>query len=531
MAIDYTGSATTGLINRLGKLFHLAKQVDALQTTVVAEAEDVVDSFVSADMWQIQKIQELATVAIEKGALAGMYRDSGVYRDRPRNDVAGTRTPRMSESLTYGSSIAGATTGYMNHLHSCIETSAHNILIEAVRTGLDKPIVGINDALIELIKDMNANGHKVDENTVAHNSGSDATGSSNTGNGTVLVSINMPDWQIGNTTRKPHQSIKAETVYFECQHDESTGSVLGRERFIARGKAGSGKYASSWPSGSGAQQRYNVCSAGQLTGSANLLYNSDFDIWPTSTTCDQWTFSLASGTALSSTAGGQGGALTTNTDRHTVTFGSRGTYALRVNGNNSASHLIQQKMGNNTDGTIGTVTPNTSLLFSMRIRSQDTTITAGKLRAALWDGTSSRVANASRTFDFGASGGDDDFEANLTSSWTHFYGTFDVGEKAIPSDLRFGLDFPTVLQADRSLLIDELVLAYPTQLYPGGPAFLIVRGDTDFKITDNFSRPFTNNFASDFQLYFDKYFGTSSMNLNLPIAGSGTAFDDSTYVS
>lgn len=526
MAIDYTGSATTGLINRLGKLFYLAKQVDSFQDTVLAEAEDVVDSFVSADMWQIKKITDLATSATQKTSAQNLGRQLGnLYSTTTRSRNLGLQG---EQEATYG---GGAATAYTNHLHQCIADTAKTIVIEAVKTGLDKPITGLAQALNHLIKDMNANGHKVDENTVAHNSGADATGSSNTGNGTVLVSINMPDWQIGNTTRKPHQSIKAETVYFECVSDESTGTVLGREVFTASGKSASDTYSSSWPSGSGAQTPLRVCSAGQLTGSANLLYNSDFNIWPTSTTCDQWTFSLASGTALSSTAGGQGGALSTNTDRHTVTFGSRGTYALRVNGNNSASHLIQQKMGNNTDGTIGTVMPNTNLLFSMRIRSQDTTITSGKLRAALWDGNSSRVANASRTFDFAASGSDDDFEANLTSTYTHFYGTFDVGEKAIPSDLRFGIDFPTVLQADRSLLIDELVLAYPTQLYPGGPAFLIVRGATDFKITDNFSRPFTNNFASDFQLYFDKYLGTSALNLNLPIAGGGTAFDDATYVS
>ncbi len=487
---------------RLGKLFYLAKQLDSFQDTVKAEAEDVVDTFNSTDMWQIPQLTSLATSYSDQASIGqGTLDASGNYV--------------MGE--TYNP------TRYLDSLHGQLATAARKIVTEAVRTGLGLSVGHSNKAIELLIRDMIAQGHYVDENTVGAVSLASVGGM--TGNGTVITSQNMPSWQMGGSDKK-WQTTRAEAIEIKCNADESSGVRLGAESFRLTGKSAYPKYSCLWPDGSAANKIVRVTSAGYTSGTSgegkNLLYNSDFNIWTSATACDKWTFSQT-GNNLAHTAGGQGGALSNDTERTTTTYGSRGTYNIQFNGNNSCKHLIQQKMGNNADGTIGTVRPSAKIVFSMRIKAHTTTITSGVLRVSLWDGTSSRLSGCSSTVDFSS--------ANLTSSWTHFSGVWDVSEKAVPVDLRFGIDFSTAIQADRSLQLGELIIANPTQAYDGGPGFVIVRGTTDFRVTDEFNATFTNNYASDFQLYFDKYLKTSELNLNLPVAGSGTAFTDSGYIT
>ena len=207
--------------------------------------------------------------------------------------------------------------------------------------------------------------------------------------------------------------------------------------------------------------------------------------------------------------------------RSTTTFGSRGSYTLQFNGNNSHKHVVTQKI-NNAEGTYQKLHANCSYIWACRIKDHTTTITSGVVKIGLHNAASSALSGTSITKDFSSS--------NQNSSWTLLTGVIDIGESLLVSDTRARIEFTTALQAGRSLLIDELVLFKPTELYSGGPQVGIVRGATDFRNNDRFDLTFTNDYAGKINKFFDKFYGTNNFPASLPTAGS-TSLTDGTYIT
>ena len=480
MAITFSGSSASGaFFMRIGRLFQIAKVHNTFRDTIVTEINDLDGEFTAANSDQI----------------------SPLVSDRDR--------------------LAGGNPG----LDRLITTVARAIVMETVRDGLGLEPATISDALALIVKDMKRQDVAVEENTISAGTlSAGLDGLTNTSTvGTVLISNNAPEWMTG-TSGKKYQNIRAETLRIECTSDQSYGRIAGAEEFTVTGAENPAKTSNDWPAGSGTNRKLTVTAAenqsrsAKSSGGQNMLRNSNFNAWTSATAMSMFTLG-GTGTALSSTAGGQGGALSNNTERSTTTFGSRGTYNMQFNGNNSYKHSAFQKL-NNVDGSVDTVHSGRSYIVSFAYRAHTTTITSGVLRAALWAGTSSRLSGASTSIDFSST--------NATSTWATYSAVFDLSEKVVPQDVRFALDFSTALQADRSLIVGECILAAPVQLYTGGPSVLITRGVNDFRLRDGFTLAYTNNYASEMQTFFDQYLGMN--NLVLPVSGT-TTIADGTYIA
>ena len=468
MAITYTG--TNGLFTRLGKLAQVSVVVNTFRSTLSNEIDDVYAEFTSGsapfthpegpfDQWQISELV--------------------VQKD--------------------------LTEAYFRPIDMSISTTLKQIIIGAVRDGLKKPVTSFSQAFTYLHEDMvkySAGFYVV--NHALTTAGTLAAGSGATGDGTILVSNKRPITRAGEPGDIEPQ-IRTEVIRANCHQDQPGGSGAGREVFIFDGEEARSRFSSEWPGGSGLKnKKIRVCSAGRTTVNyespgENALQNSDFNIWNAATTCSFWTLG-GSGTAVDgSNPGGQGGARVVPTERESsVKFGSRGDYNIRFNGNGAFKHSISQKT-NNSDGTRAVLHPNCTYFWSARIRAESTTISSGVLRLSLFNGTSATISNTSVSVDFSS--------ANLTTSYVHVTGEIQVDVDTLVSDTRVVAEFTTALQADRTLVMGELVLAKPVQLYPGGPSVLPVRGATDFRIDDTFTITYVNNYAGKFQKFFDQYLG------------------------
>ena len=495
MAITYTG--TNGFFTRIGKLFKIAEVTDTFKNTLKEEIEDLYGEYT-------------ATTGGDAHA-----HPSGPFDSWQVADISAAKD--QINAAIFGS------------LDSLVRRTAQNILIGTVRDGLGKEVTRHEEALRFLRDDMinHSSAYKVAASTVSSGSvvsgASSTTARDNIGTGTVLVSTTKPVYLSGAASQS-YQSIRAETLRFNCMQDLHLGTIGGKENFSVVGEKSYTRQDKKWPGGSGTQKTISVTSAGRAGYSrgpgTNALVNSNFDDWSSTTACTLWTLGNNGGTALSSTAGGEGGALGVDYTRSTTTFGSRGDYTLQFNGNNSRKHRVTQRL-NNSEGSQAKLQANCPYIFACRIKAHTTTITSGVLSISLFNGTSSAISGTAVTKDFSSS--------NQNNSWTLLSGEINVGSNTLVADTRVAVEFTTALQADRSLLIDELVLFKPTQLYTGGPSVGIVRGDTDFRIDDRFDLSFTNNYTGKLNLFFDKFFGSPGFDALLPTGGS-TTLADGTYI-
>ena len=497
MAITYTG--TNGFFTRIGKLFKIVEVTDTFKDTLKEEIEDLYGEYTATT-----------------GGDAHSH-PSGPFDSWQISDISAMKD-QINESM-FGS------------LDSMVLFTANNMLIGVVRDGLGKEVSRPEEALSLLRDDMinHASAFKVAASTVSSGSlvsgASSTTAKDNTGTGTVLISTTRPA-SVSGAASQSYQSIRAETLRFNCGHDNFNGGVAGSEAFTVTGEKSYSRSDKKWPGGSGTKKALVVTSAGKSGYSrnnlgANLLANSNFDIWPSTTSCHLWTLGNNGGTALSSTAGGEGGALGVDYTRSGTTFGSRGDYTLQFNGNGSRKHRVTQRT-NHADGTNAKLIADCPYMFACRIKAHTTTITSGVLSLSLFNGASSAISGMAVTKDFSSS--------NQNNSWTLLSGEINVAIDTLVSDTRVAIEFTTALQADRSLLIDEFVLFKPAQLYTGGPSVAIIRGDTDFRTNDRFDLSFTNNYTGKLNLYFDKYFGNSGFDALLPTGGS-TTLADGTYIT
>ena len=472
MAITYTG--TNGLFTRLGKLFYIHELMETFQGNLRTEIEDVLDEFTNTDMWQL-------------GSLPAKYK-------------------------TFDSTLKS------NFLQ--IQDIANTILMESVNTGLSVQANSIQQALWYLIQDMK--GSQYVEAVNYGTNGTVGAGGSNAGGGTVIVNSVLPKNIMSTATA--FQTIRGEVLNLECVRDESSGTTLGREEFEVRGDESKPKFDYDWPAGSGIRKIVPVTAAksdGNLeryTGPGrNILRNSDFQTWESSNVISNWT-STQVGSAVF--AGGTG-PQTKNTTAAYI-WNSESSGDLQLNGDSSGwKHKIYQEL-NSPTGTRGRVLANKCYIFSCRVRIAAGSGTVGGSAAmtfAVENAASSKLSSASKTLDVGAIG----------TSWTHVTEEWNLTETEIPADARFTMEITTAIPNTKAIVIDEMVLAERVQVYPGGPGFIIVRGDDDYRNGDTHTITYAHSAsppANKWQFYFDRFFNTSSYNYNLPSAG-GSAIADS----
>ena len=477
MAITY--DSTNGLFTRLGKIFQLKKVLNTFKTTMRTEIDDITATFSDSEFHLI-------------------------------NSLSGNR-----ESLDQ----------FVLGLDNIIDNVAKQTL-----TGLGLSPRNFEHALRLLIEDMRTTASKtISGGSVTQTAHVDASTVSltvseisKTANAGVLLKTGlMPMNQLGSSVQKDQQNMKQETIRAECVSDESNGRQAGNEVFLLTGKDSRSPTHYEWPHGSGINKRVTVTSANTAQTQKprqgqNILTNSGFDNTVSATTFPNWT-------ADSSRASGsfsQGGAPDSSNpiERGAVNFSPDGTYGIMFNGDGNEKHRIYQKFGT-AAGTLARVNPLRTYIFAANIRAHadSGTISGGVLKFSLTDASYNAITTATTSHDLSSD--------NLTATWERVTGVWQTDADSITSDSRFTVEFTTALTDNKTLIMDELVLAEAVQLYPGGPSVLIVRGSADFRNQDRIELAVANNHGGEFQTFFDQCFGTCRMNLNLPVAGTNRMND------
>jgi hypothetical protein len=356
---------------------------------------------------------------------------------------------------------------------------------QAMQSGLigqvanDTPLVSntLVVALTELIRQMRANGDYVTPSVV----GSSLTAGSNTGNGTVVVSLKNRD---GYTT----ENALAETVALTV----STASTTGTTRLRASGEAASASSLSAdWPTGSGASRSLTAVPAG---GSSDKLTNGAFDAFSPSNTPTGWTVDVG-------TIG------TTILEEASTKFA--GTKALKIAGNGSQLTGISQLLTG--------LSSRTPYAFNLWMRNS-TNPAAGVLQVDLYDGSGIINDEAGNT---------NSFTVNLTSLGTSFTPknfTFRLPEP-VPATVRLRIHLTTAITNTHSLYLDHAAFQAATELYDQGPWLAAFSGSTEWSLDDTFALAITNDRAGKFQEIFERLFSMRAKGLLLPTTGSNLILD------
>ncbi len=106
---------------------------------------------------------------------------------------------------------------------------------------------------------------------------------------------------------------------------------------------------------------------------------------------------------------------------------------------------------------------------------------------------------------------------------SHFQTFFRVA-KNTPTPIYLKLEKTAPYLAD-DLVLDDFILAPASQIYPGGPYLSVHSGRIAPSVGDQWSIPIINNYAGEFQKYFDSAFDMSTLGLQLPTSGSFLILD------
>lgn len=461
MALTYTG--TDGLFTRLGALVYFMDQVRAHQVNLKALLANVQAEYSSTDAWMIDVLS---------GNIEARISEAG----NVLNDVRAAAERTIVEMCFDEASDAAAT----------------NTMVRK----------DIRDALIWLIRQMDADSQSIDGTTISKSSLS--VGASNSGNGKFYYFFEAPNILLGSTADFPN--IRTEVLEARCVQDAVSGAVSrGSEIFEIRGQPAYTGLDYRFPAGSGTFMRIATACASVDNGIAgqNILHNTDFED-QTSNLADR--FTVVSGTA--------GTEFLTETTAANV---FRGSSAIKLAVTGSTFNIRQQLA--NFDGTLGRLTPDRPYILAVAIK-KDTTAT-GTLRLSVKDSSGNIIDSGNFAFSQSI--------ASTTTSYA-IYATQLRAPRIVPSELYFHIETTTAIATD-AVYIDEVILAEMTPIAAGGPALAIVAGSTNWAADDNARYTFTNNGDAGTQGKFaralDRFFDMYGKGLSLPpnYLGSETISD------
>lgn len=444
----------------------------------------------------------------------------------------------------------------------------------------------LQNALIELIDQMETGAESVDASTVT---ASAAAGGSNTTNGVVVVSHKRGDG-------RPQENMLAEAITVAPVSNGFSVSLL------CTGNPSVPLLAHNWPQGSGIAAPIQAA-----IPSASLLANGDFeDEDDVANVPDDWEVVLATiGTTLKMTDvevqtltiagtptsghylvhwtdpdgnawttapiaynataavlqtalrkfGGLSAITVTATGTapnytHTITFvGKGGNVAQFTATNNLDTGTVTPATGSagtaqvfeggkavefDSDGAqltqirqrLNGLTPSTAYALSLWAIC-DSVPAAGVFTIDLVDGSGSVIAddqsvNNSMTFN----------AADLTTSWQHLDALVS-GDPVfrtpaiVPAVVYLRLRISTAMSNTTSAFFDAFAMTAMTELYPGGPLAAAFAGSVAFDTNDRFTITTTNDRAGAFQEWFHRNFNMAQLGLLLPsdTGGSETVAD------
>lgn len=398
--------------------------------------------------------------------------------------------------------IYSTLTSYQNNLSflpSSLQTNAVNTLNQMAAEA-DKLTSqnSISVSMAALIADMISASATVQ---ACNASATITAGSSNNGNPNILVSLYRQDTKL-------QENAFAETIAGSVTSDSQTSGVtVGSETITFKGQYSvSDTLSYLYPNGSGSNVGVTCINGSvyQNRGTQNYLNNGNFESF-TSNAPNNWHIIVG-------TAG-------TTIFQSTSTFYD-GLSSLQFQGNGSENTAIYQAFSLNgvTGDTSAIMLANDQVAINAWVKL-DVSPAAGVLRFSLVDSTNAIIN--------GPTGLPNSFTVNLSSigtSWTAVSGWF-YTPRVLPSAVRLRIDLATALSTGSNVFIDRVALAEPIYLYQGGPAIAAFSGNSNLIIGDTFTIQIFNDYAGQFQRYFDRIFNMKSMNLLLPSSGTPTIPD------
>ncbi len=374
-------------------------------------------------------------------------------------------------------------TSYMQWLFDLVA----NTLIDQVDRDTVLPSRDLSTALTELIRQMKASGDSLNQPTL----GSTVTaGSGNTGDTTIKISTLDGDGL-------PLDCLFAETLIATVTSDSGAGSSEFSESISVRGDQAASPTDYNWPQGSGAST--SLTSTDPAVD--GLLTNGNFETWTVTNVPDDWTISTG-------TAG-------THVTRQASPARSTDSYNLRLTSDGSTLITLRQAPGT-------TLQPLT--VYAATITAKINTVDAtGALRFALVDGSGTVISDAQSTANsssLGVNGG-----SGIGTSYTQFTAFFRTPAK-VPATVFFELKVTTSPTSGRTIDIDLVQLARPTQLYTGGPWAIAWSNVTSPVRGDYWTIAMTNSLGTESLVRsLDRMLNTRSLGLKFPTAGSETISD------
>lgn len=437
MSFDYTGS-NTGVFTRLGALI-AASNVHLVNanTNLPAEVSDVYDLYQAA------------------GATA-----NGLYVDM------------IQGWLSFYQQLQGAEIGARQTIAGYMQ----NTLLDqdTVITRLPgPPAANIQAVLLALFVQMGTDGKTVNRSAVT--SGAVTPGSSNTGNGTVLLTKTLDGYNppiisavacLGYAGLLSELAVPSETMTFLCTADsQRDGAQQGAERF-------------SW-SGGVAQQSLDFRPEGSgpgpglaVIGSRSLVADGSFQQWGAANTPVLWTIG--------------GGIAGTNIFQELVNV-YNSTSALKFLGDGSTTPIYVYQ-------AISTSQLKSRRMYSVSVRIKASGVgTGGSALVIEFTGTGYSAASSEKIAIAAGS---------FPTAWT-LYNFFIVLPAIIPSNWALNI-VGNSLASGLAVYFDSLCMAEVT--YHGGVGAVVVPGSTPFVDGDVFTAAISNNDAGLWQQAFRQYY-------------------------
>jgi hypothetical protein len=358
----------------------------------------------------------------------------------------------------------------------------------------------ITDALVWLIRQMDADSEKINGTTITKSSAT--YGGSNVGNGQFVYNFDAPNILLGSTADWPN--VRTETLEARCVQDAANGAISrGAEVFEIRGQPAYAPLDYRFPAGSGTLTRVVSVSAAIDAGGIyeNQLTNSDFED-QTSNLPDQW--ALVTGTAG------------TQFQTETGTF-YRGARSIKLNAGSGAFN-IRQQLGA-SGGTLGRLTPDRPYVIAVAYKI-DTGCT-GVIRISVKDGSGNIIDSGGFASTITLTGG--------SASWVISSITI-RSPRNIPQTTYLHIESTTALTT-AAAYIDEVIVAELVPIAQGGQAVGLLAGSTDWRADDNGRFTFTNLNEGAFVRAFDRLFDMYGKGLSLPQNYLGTETIDDALIA
>lgn len=341
------------------------------------------------------------------------------------------------------------------------------------------------DAVAELIQQMKDSSDSLNAPTL----GATVTANvANTGDTTLVTTTTDGDGL-------PLDCLFAETVRVRCTAASAASPFT--ETLECEGDPAVDATAYNWPQGSG--------TAAVLTtvdpAVDGLIANGDFEDFTVTNTPDSWTIAV--------------GTVTTHVTRQASPRRTTEQYCVRLTSDGSTLVKLRQQF-------TSTLEPLTlyAVTFTAKINTADAT---GAFRVALVDSGGTVVNDAqgnANSSTVGVNGG-----SGIGTSYTQFTAWFRTPAKAVSTwQLEFG--FTTSPTSGRTVDVDLVSIATPTQLYTGGPYAIAWGNATTPVVGDRWTIAYTNSLGTDSLVRnCDRFFGTRDLGLKFPTAASETVSD------